>query len=51
VPPTVAAGACYLTGRYPGPAAQAAFPDSAGTGGIYAFPLAGLTDPDLAAFG
>ena len=38
VPPTVAAGACYLTGRYPGPTAQAAFPDSAGTGGNLCVP-------------
>jgi len=47
VPPTAVAGACHLTGRYPGPAAQAAFPDSAGTGGNYAFQLAGSADSDL----
>jgi uncharacterized protein len=38
VPPTAVAGACYLTGRYPGPAAESAFPDSAGTGDNNAFP-------------
>ena len=47
VPPTVVAEACYLTGRYLGPAAQAAFLDSAGPGDRYAFQLAGLTDTDL----
>ncbi|MGO8892243.1 MAG: hypothetical protein ACLP8X_12180 [Streptosporangiaceae bacterium] len=49
VPPTVAAGACYLTGRYPGPAAEAAFLDGAGIGDNNAFQLAGLADSDLAA--
>ena len=47
VPPTVIAEACSLIDRYLGPAAEAAFPDSAGTGDTYAFQLAGLTDADL----
>ncbi len=47
VPPTVVAEACYLIDRYPGPAAEAAFLDSVGTGDTYAFQLAGLTDADL----
>ena len=47
VPPTVVAEACYLIDRYLGPAAEAAFLDSAGTGDKYAFQLAGLTDADL----
>jgi len=36
-----------LIGKYLGPAAEAAFPDSAGIGDTYAFQLAGLTDADL----
>jgi uncharacterized protein len=47
VPPTVIAEACCLIDRYPGPAAEAAFLDSAGIGDKYAFQLAGLTDADL----
>ena len=47
VPPTVAAETCYLTDRFLGPAAEAAFLDSVGTGDSYAFQLTGLTDPDL----
>ena len=47
VPPTVVAGACYLIDRYLGPAAEAAFLDSAGIGDTYAFQLAGLTGTDL----
>ena len=47
VPPTVVAEACYLIARYLGPAAEAAFGDSAGIGDTYAFQLAGLTDADL----
>jgi hypothetical protein len=47
VPPTVVAEACYLIDRYLGPAAEAAFLDSVGIGGKYAFQLAGLTDADL----
>jgi uncharacterized protein len=46
VPPTVVAGACYLIDRYPGPAAEAAFPDSAGTGGNNVFQLAGSAGSD-----
>ena len=47
VPPTVVAEACYLIDRHLGPAAEAAFLDSAGIGDTYAFQLAGLTDADL----
>jgi uncharacterized protein len=47
VPPTVVAEAGYLIDRYLGPAAEAAFLDSAGIGDTYAFQLAGLTDADL----
>jgi uncharacterized protein len=36
-----------LIGKYLGPAAEAAFLDSAGIGDTYAFQLAGLTDADL----
>jgi hypothetical protein len=47
VPPTVVAEACYLIDKYLGPAAEAAFLDSVGTGDDYAFQLAGLVDSDL----
>jgi len=47
VPPTVVAEACYLIDRYLGPAAEAAFLDSMGTGDNYAFQLAGLADSDI----
>ena len=47
MPPTVVAEACYLIDRYLGPAAEAAFLDSAGIGDTYAFQLAGLTGTDL----
>ena len=47
VPPTVLAEACYLIDRYLGPAVEAAFLDSVGTGDKYAFQLAGLTDTEL----
>jgi len=47
VPPTMVAEACYLIDKYLGPAAEAAFLDSVGTGDKYAFQLAGLTDADL----
>ena len=47
VVPTVVAGACYLIGRYLGPAAEAAFLDSVGIGDDYACQLAGLVDSDL----
>ncbi len=47
VPPTVLAEACYLIDTYLGPAAEAAFLDSVGTGDKYAFQLAGLTDTEL----
>ncbi len=36
-----------MIGKYLGPAAEAAFLDSAGIGDTYAFQLAGLTDADL----
>ena len=42
MPPTA-----YLFDRYLGPAAEAAFLDSAGIGGKYAFQLVGLADSDL----
>ena len=41
VPPTVLFGACHLIDRYLGPAAEAAFLDSAGIGDNNAFQLAG----------
>ena len=47
MPPAVAAEACYLTDRYLGPAAQAAFPGGAGTGDHNAFRLAGSASSDL----
>jgi uncharacterized protein len=45
--PTVGAEACYLIDRYLGPAAEAAFLDSVGTGDNYAFQLAGLAGSDV----
>ena len=45
--PTVVAEACYLIDKYLGPAAEAAFLDSVGTGDNYAFQLAGLADSDV----
>jgi hypothetical protein len=47
VPPTVAAGTCSLIDRYPGPALQAAFQDSANTGDNNTSELAGLADSGL----
>jgi uncharacterized protein len=47
LPPTVLAEACYLIDKYLGPAAEAAFLDSIGTGPRYRFQLAGLVDEDL----
>lgn len=47
VPPAVVTEACYLIGRYLGPAAEAAFLDRVGIGDTYAFRLAGLADADL----
>ena len=44
MPPAVAAEACYLTDRYLGPAARAAFP---GSGDHNAFRLAGSAGSDL----
>jgi hypothetical protein len=41
--PTVVAEACYLIDRYLGPAAEAAFLDSVGTGDNYVFQLAAQT--------
>jgi uncharacterized protein len=47
VPPTVIAEACYLIDKFLGPAAEAAFLDSVGTGLRYRFQLAELVDADL----
>jgi uncharacterized protein len=45
--PTVLAEACYLIDKYLGPAAEATFLDSIGTGLRYRFQLADLVDEDL----
>jgi predicted nucleic acid-binding protein len=47
VPPTVLAEACYLIDKFLGPAAEAAFLDSVGTGPRYRFQLVGLVDDDV----
>jgi uncharacterized protein len=47
VPATVLAEACYLIDRTLGPAADAAFLDSVGTGPDYTFQLVELVDSDL----
>ena len=47
VPPAVVAEAGYLIDRHLGPAAEAAFLDTVGTGDTHAFQLAGLADADL----
>ena len=43
----VVAEACYLIDKFLGPAAEAAFLDSVGTGSGYRFQLAGLIDDDV----
>jgi uncharacterized protein len=47
VPPTVIAEACYLTDKFLGPQAEAAFLDSVGAGAGYSFQLVELVDSDL----
>jgi hypothetical protein len=47
VPATVLAETCYLIDRALGPAAEAAFLDSVGTGPDYTFQLVELVDSDL----
>ena len=47
VPATVLAETCYLIDRTLGPAAEAAFLDSVGTGPDYTFQLVELVDSDL----
>lgn len=47
VPPTVLAEACYLIDKYLGPAAEAAFLDSVGTGPRHRFQFVGLVDGDV----